>query len=96
MQASWVRMGALGILGILLTVAAISSIEAEVSSRLAACSSVRCDRSVVLVEISADAFDTSRVDSTIAVRVFLQLVDRAVEVLMHSGIPRPSCRAHDR
>ena len=43
------------------TVTAISSIEAEVSSRLAACSSVRCDRSVVLVEISADAFVTSRV-----------------------------------
>ena len=37
------------------TVAEISSIEAEVCSRLAACSSVRCDRSVVLVEISADA-----------------------------------------
>ena len=32
------------------TVAGISSIEAEVSSRLAACSSVRCDRSVVLAE----------------------------------------------
>ncbi len=33
---------------------------AEVSSRLAACSSVRCDRSVVLVEISAEALVTSR------------------------------------
>ena len=44
------------------TVAEISSIEAEVCSRLAACSSVRCDRSVVLVEISAEALVTSRVD----------------------------------
>ena len=42
------------------TVAEISSIEAEVSSRPAACSSVRCDRSVVDVEISAAAFETSR------------------------------------
>ena len=41
----------------------ISSIEAEVSSRLAACSSVRCDRSVVLVEISAEALVTSRADA---------------------------------
>ena len=44
------------------TVAEICSIEAEVSSRLAACSSVRCDRSVVLVEISAEALVTSRAD----------------------------------
>ena len=42
------------------TVAEICSIEAEVSSRLAACSSVRCDRSIVLVDISADALATSR------------------------------------
>ncbi len=42
-----------------LTVAVISSIDAEVCSRLAACSSVRCDRSVVLVEISAEALLTS-------------------------------------
>jgi hypothetical protein len=33
--------------------------EAEVCSRLAACSSVRCDRSVVLVEISTAALETS-------------------------------------
>ena len=45
------------------TVPAISSIEAEVCSRLAACSSVRCDRSVVLVEISAEALVTSRANS---------------------------------
>ena len=44
------------------TVAEISSIEDEVSSRLAACSSVRCERSVELVEISAEALVTSRVD----------------------------------
>ena len=48
------------------TVTAICSIEAEVSSRLAACSSVRCERSVVLVEISAAAFDTSRPTSLIS------------------------------
>jgi hypothetical protein len=51
------------------TVAAICSIEAEVSSRLAACSSVRCDRSVVLVEISAAALVTSRADPAIAAMV---------------------------
>ena len=51
------------------TVAEISSIEAEVSSRLAACSSVRCDRSVVLVEISAEALVTSRADATMALIV---------------------------
>lgn len=39
--------------------AEISSIEAEVSSRLAACSSVRCDRSVVALEISTAALATS-------------------------------------
>ena len=39
---------------------------AEVSSRLAACSSVRCDRSVVLVEISAEALVTSRPDALIS------------------------------
>ena len=42
-----------------LTVTDISSIEADVCSRLAACSSVRDDRSVVLEEISAEALDTS-------------------------------------
>ncbi len=41
------------------TVAEICSIEAEVCSRLAACSSVRCERSVVLVEISFEALVTS-------------------------------------
>ena len=49
-----------------LTVAEISSIEAEVSSRLAACSSVRCDRSVVLVAISAEALVTSRAEALIS------------------------------
>ncbi len=43
------------------TVAEISSIEAEVFSRLAACSSVRCDRSVVPAEISRGALATSPV-----------------------------------
>jgi len=51
------------------TVAEISSIEAEVSSRLAACSSVRCERSVELVEISAEALVTSRVAAAIALIV---------------------------
>ena len=51
------------------TVAEISSIEAEVCSRLAACSSVRCDRSVVLVEISAEALVTSRADALISAMV---------------------------
>ena len=55
------------------TVTDISCIEAEVSSRLAACSSVRCDRSVVLVEISADALATSRVEETIDSMVSLSL-----------------------
>ena len=53
------------------TVEVISSIDAEVSSRLAACSSVRCDRSVVLVEISAEAFVTSRPDDFIPTMVEL-------------------------
>ena len=44
------------------TVAEICSIEAEVSSRLAACSSVRCDRSVVAEAISLEALVTSRAD----------------------------------
>ncbi len=48
------------------TVAEISSIEAEVSSRLAACSSVRWERSVVLVEISAEALVTSRAEGLIS------------------------------
>ena len=52
------------------TVAAISSIEAEVSSRLAACSSVRCDKSVVLLEISAAALVTSRADILISPMVW--------------------------
>jgi hypothetical protein len=47
------------------TVAEICSIEAEVCSRLAACSSVRCDRLVVLVEISAAVLATSRVEVAI-------------------------------
>ena len=64
------------------TVAEISSIEAEVSSRLAACSSVRCDRSVVLDEISAAAFETSRVETSDALHRVLQLVDGAVEVVL--------------
>ena len=51
------------------TVLAISSIEAEVCSRLAACSSVRCDRSVVLVEISAEALVTSAADALISAMV---------------------------
>jgi hypothetical protein len=37
------------------TIDEICSIDADVSSRLAACSSVRCERSVVAVEISAGA-----------------------------------------
>ena len=41
------------------TAAEICSIEAEVSSRLAACSSVRCDRSEVAVAISPEALATS-------------------------------------
>ena len=48
---------------------AICSIEAEVCSRLAACSSVRCDRSVVLVDISADALVTSAADDLISAMV---------------------------
>ena len=51
------------------TVAEICSIEAEVSSKPAACSSVRCDRSVVLVEISAAVLATSRVEIAIALTV---------------------------
>ena len=51
------------------TVAAISSIEAEVSSRLAACSSVRCERSMALVEISAAALATSAVERPIPAMV---------------------------
>ena len=51
------------------TVLAISSIDAEVCSRLAACSSVRWERSVVLVDISAEALVTSPVDSTSALIV---------------------------
>ena len=51
------------------TVAEICSMDAEVSSRLAACSSVRCDRSVVLVEISAEALVTSRADCLISAMV---------------------------
>jgi hypothetical protein len=43
----------------LFTVAAISSIAAEVSSRLTDWSSVRCERSVELIEIAAAAFVTS-------------------------------------
>ena len=54
-----------------LTVADSSSIAAEVSSRLAACSSVRCDRSVVLVEISAEALVTSRPEALISAIVLL-------------------------
>jgi hypothetical protein len=48
---------------------------AEVSSRLAACSSVRCDRSVALVEISAEALVTSRADALISAMV--QILIRA-------------------
>ena len=51
------------------TVAEISSIEAEVSSRLAACSSVRCDRSVVAIAISLEALVTSRAELLICVTV---------------------------
>src|SRR5262245_40074817 len=53
------RLACCAFTALFFTVAAISSIEAEVSSRLAACSSVRWDRSVVLVEISAEALVTS-------------------------------------
>jgi len=42
------------------TVTAISSIEAEVCSRLAACCSVRWDKSVVLIDISLAALVISR------------------------------------
>ena len=45
------------------TVTEICSIEAEVSSMLAACSSVRCDRLLVLAEISDAAFDTSLLEA---------------------------------
>nr|WP_245416775.1 hypothetical protein [Undibacter mobilis] len=51
------------------TVAVISSIDAEVSSRLAACSSVRCDRSVVLVDISAEALLISLVAALMVLMV---------------------------
>jgi hypothetical protein len=40
------------------------SIEADVSSRLAACSSVHCERSVVLEAISADAPEQSTGEKT--------------------------------
>ena len=42
-----------------LTVAEMSSSEADVCSRLAACSSVRCERSIALAEISVEALETS-------------------------------------
>ena len=65
------------------TVADSSSIAAEVSSRLAACSSVRCERSVVLVEISAEALVTSRPEALIS----------AIVVLTFSAIARPRWRS---
>ena len=64
---TWLALRALSAL--FFTVEEISSIEAEVRSRLAACSSVRCDRSVVLVEISIAALATSPLDSAIALIV---------------------------
>ena len=68
------------------TVKEISSIEAEVSSRLAACSSVRCDRSVVLPEISAEALVTSRAEIGQRADGLLQLRHRGVEVLLELDI----------
>src|SRR5882757_2471086 len=53
------------------TVTEMCSIEAVVSARLAPCSSVRCERSVVLVEISAAALATSRVEAAIEPMVSL-------------------------
>ena len=68
------------------TVAEISSIDAEVCSRLAACSSVRCDRSVVLVEISAEAFATSP-----AAALILPMVsDRRVAVVLALSLSVPN------
>ncbi len=65
-RASWVSaLARCAFSAFCFTVAAISSIEAEVSSRLAACSSVRCDRSVVAVEISAAALEISVEDVAI-------------------------------
>ena len=56
------------------TVAEICSIDAEVSSSDAACSSVRCDRSVVAVEISAEALVTSRAEVFTSAMVRAHLV----------------------
>ena len=61
--ADWLACCAFSAL--LRTVAEISSIEADVCSKLAACSSVRCERSDVLPDNSAEAFAISRVATTI-------------------------------
>jgi hypothetical protein len=68
-----------------LTVADISSIEADVSSRLAACSSVRCERSVVLAAISADALVTSRAEARIFTTTPIICVEQAVHARAQSA-----------
>jgi len=60
------------------TVSEIVAIEAEVSSRLAACSSVRCDRSVVLVEISEEALATSRAATLNSPTIFATVSSRSL------------------
>ncbi len=55
---------------------------------LAACSSVRCDRSVVLVKISTAAFETSRVDATIAPTVSRSRSTAALKFA--APMPRPA------
>ena len=65
------------------TIAEISSIEAEVSSRLAACSSVRCDRLVVLDDIYEAVLATSRVEAAID---WMVVCSRSIVVLKSSLI----------
>ena len=58
-RATASSLASLALLAFCLTVAAISSVEAAVSSRLDAACSVRCDRSSVPLLISVAAFSTS-------------------------------------